>query len=61
MANTFLLEIVTPSRRILSREVDSFTAINGKGEFGILPSHTQYLTILKPGEITRPPYWLRTP
>lgn len=52
MADTFLLEIVTPSRRILSREVDSLTAIGELGEFGILPGHTQFLTILRPGEIT---------
>lgn len=52
MADTFLLEIVTPSRRVLSREVDSFTAVGDKGEIGILPGHTQYLTILRPGEIT---------
>ena len=52
MANTFLLEIVTPSKRILSKEVDSMTATGNKGEFGILPGHTQYLTILKSGEIS---------
>lgn len=52
MADTFLLEIVTPTRRVLSREVDSFTAIGDLGELGILPGHTQYLTVLKPGEIT---------
>jgi len=51
MAETFLLEIVTPSRKLLSKEVEEMTAPGFNGEFGVLPGHTQFLTILKPGEI----------
>ena len=52
MAETFLLEIVTPSRKLLSKEVDEVVAPGFNGEFGVLPGHTQFLTVLKPGEIT---------
>ncbi len=52
MADTFLLEIVTPYRRLLSKEVNELTAPGWLGEFGILAGHTQYLTLLKAGELT---------
>lgn len=52
MAETFLLEIVTPYRKILSREVDEMTAPGELGEFGVLSGHTPYITLLKPGELT---------
>lgn len=51
MADTFLLEIVTPQRKLLSREVDEVTAPGQDGEFGVLAGHTPFLTVLKPGEI----------
>lgn len=52
MANRFLFEIVTPYRKLLSEEVDEITAPGFYGEFGVLAGHTQYLTLLKPGEVT---------
>ena len=51
MSNTFLLEIVTPQRRLLSKEVDEVTAPGQAGQFGVLAGHTPFLTVLKPGEI----------
>jgi len=52
MAETFLLEIVTPSRKLLSKEVTELIAPGYLGEFGVLPGHTEFLTVLKPGEMT---------
>ena len=52
MADTFLLEIVTPYRKLLSKEVEEVTAPGEIGEFGVLASHTQFLAILKAGEVT---------
>ncbi|MDP2690260.1 MAG: F0F1 ATP synthase subunit epsilon, partial [Deltaproteobacteria bacterium] len=52
MAETFLLEIVTPSRKLLSKEVEEMTAPGVNGEFGVLSGHTQFLTILKAGELS---------
>ena len=51
MAETFLLEIVTPSRRLLSTEVSSLSAPGALGEFGVLPGHTGLVTVLKPGTV----------
>ncbi len=52
MAETFLLEIVTPARKLLSKEVEVLTAPAFNGEIGVLAGHTQLLTILRAGEIT---------
>jgi len=52
MADTFLLEIVTPSRKLLSKEVSELIAPGYLGEFGVLPGHTEFLTVLRPGEMT---------
>ncbi|MBI5885877.1 MAG: ATP synthase F1 subunit epsilon [Deltaproteobacteria bacterium] len=51
MSNTFLLEVVTPGRRLLSTEISEFTAPGALGEFGVLPGHTAFVTVLKPGEV----------
>lgn len=52
MADTFLLEIVTPYRKLLSQEVNEATAPAFLGEIGILPGHTQFITMLRPGEVS---------
>ncbi|MDO8445115.1 MAG: F0F1 ATP synthase subunit epsilon [Deltaproteobacteria bacterium] len=52
MAETILLEIVTPDKLVLSEEVDEVTAPGSEGEFGVLPGHTPFLATLKVGELT---------
>jgi len=49
MAETFLLEIVTPRRLALSDHVNEATFPGIEGEFGVLPGHTPFLTQLKIG------------
>jgi F-type H+-transporting ATPase subunit epsilon len=51
MADNFLLEVVTPHRLVLSREVEEMTAPGVEGEFGVLPGHTPFFTTLKVGEL----------
>ncbi len=51
MAETFLLEIVTPTELLFSDQVDIFTAPGCEGEFGVLSGHTNYLVVLRPGEL----------
>jgi F-type H+-transporting ATPase subunit epsilon len=46
-----LLEIVTPERKVLSKEVDEVTLPGAEGELGILPGHTELLTLLRPGRL----------
>lgn len=45
------LEIITPERVLVKEEVDMVEANGALGEFGILPGHTQFLTILEIGEV----------
>ncbi|MBE0606420.1 MAG: F0F1 ATP synthase subunit epsilon [Deltaproteobacteria bacterium] len=49
MASTIRLELVTPERLLLSKEVDEVVAPGYEGEFGVLPEHTQFLSILNIG------------
>lgn len=44
------LEIITPERVLVHEEVDMVEANGALGEFGILPGHIQFLTMLKIGE-----------
>jgi F-type H+-transporting ATPase subunit epsilon len=45
------LEVVTPARVVVSREVDSVVAPGSEGEFGVLPEHVTFLTGIVPGEL----------
>ncbi len=51
MAGVFLLEIVTPQRVVLSKEVEELIAPGRDGEFGVLREHTPFITTLKPGRV----------
>ena len=46
-----LLEIVTPDRLLLSKEVDEVICPGAEGEFGVLPGHCQFLSSLHVGEL----------
>jgi F-type H+-transporting ATPase subunit epsilon len=52
MADTFLLEVVTPHKKLLSKEVDMLSVPAIQGEIGVLPGHTELLTLLGPGLLT---------
>ena len=49
MADSFLLQIVTPLRILLDEQVLEVTGPGYLGEFGVMPGHARYLVILKPG------------
>jgi F-type H+-transporting ATPase subunit epsilon len=46
------LNIVTPEKSIASEEVDEVTLPGIQGEFGVLPQHTTFLTLLKEGSVS---------
>ena len=46
-----LLDIVTPDKLLLSKEVDEVTCPGAEGEFGVLPGHCQFLSSLRVGEL----------
>lgn len=45
--STFLLEIVTPERKVYEAEVNMIIARGAEGELGILPNHIPLITPLK--------------
>jgi len=52
MADKVRLRIVTPVRLLVDEEVDEVTAPGALGEFGVLPNHIAFLTLLAPGELS---------
>lgn len=46
------MKVVTPSRLLLDEAVDEVTAPGALGEFGVLPNHIAFLTLLEPGELS---------
>jgi F-type H+-transporting ATPase subunit epsilon len=43
------VEIVTPDRRVLSKECDEVILPGAEGSFGVLPGHAAMLAALQPG------------
>jgi F-type H+-transporting ATPase subunit epsilon len=52
MAETFMLEILTPYGQVLKEEVDMVVAPGAEGEFGVLKGHALFITPLKIGEVS---------
>ena len=52
MADKIRLRVVTPARVVLDEEVDEVTGPGVKGEFGVLPNHISFLSLLEPGEMS---------
>ncbi len=52
MADTFTLEIVTPTGPVLSKEVETVVAPGAAGEFGVLAGHSLLMTPLKIGVVS---------
>jgi F-type H+-transporting ATPase subunit epsilon len=50
MAQTMLLEIVTPDGKTYSGEVEMVVLPTVEGEIGVYPNHAPLVTQLKPGE-----------
>lgn len=50
--STFLLEIVTPERKVYAEQVDMVSVKGVEGELGILPNHIPLVTPLKIAPIT---------
>lgn len=45
------VEIYSPQKTLLKGEAEEIVAPSVNGEVGILPQHTDYLTLLREGEI----------
>lgn len=46
------VDIITPSRKVVSVHVDEVRAPGGRGGFGVRLGHTQFMTTLVPGVLT---------
>lgn len=51
MANTLKLEIVTPTGKAFSDNVEMVTMPGVEGQFGVLPHHVRLITRVVPGEL----------
>jgi len=51
MADRLTLEVATPSRAIVSEQVDEVVVPGIEGYFGVLPGHAAFLTTLGIGEL----------
>lgn len=51
MADTFVFEIVTPGRMMLSRPAEMVVIPGEAGNFGVLPGHSPMLSTLRPGTV----------
>ena len=48
---TFLLELVSPEKLLLSRQVEMATLPAAEGEMGVLPGHSPMIVVLRGGVI----------
>ena len=51
MAETFPLQLVTPTGIAYEGDVEEVTAWNPIGQFGVLPNHINFITSLVPGVV----------
>ncbi|HVY89549.1 MAG TPA: F0F1 ATP synthase subunit epsilon [Hyphomonadaceae bacterium] len=51
MAETLQFSLVSPERELFSGQVDQVDAPGVEGEFGVLPHHAPFMTVLKPGVV----------
>ena len=52
MANLIHIDIVTPEKKVFEGVIRSLTAPGLEGEFGVLPGHAPFATILAPGVVS---------
>jgi F-type H+-transporting ATPase subunit epsilon len=52
VADRLTLEVATPTRLVVSEQVDEVVAPGIEGYFGVLPGHAPFLTTLGVGELT---------
>ena len=52
MADDIMLEVVTPDRRVVKQHVRDVSVPGAVGEFGVLPGHKPFMTILGTGILT---------
>ena len=49
--NKVAFQLVAPERLLASAEVDMVVAPGAEGDFGVLPQHSRFMSVLRPGVI----------
>lgn len=52
MAATLQVELVTPEKLLFSDQAEMVEAPGVEGDFGVLPQHAPFVSLLKPGLVT---------
>ena len=52
MSDTFKLELVTPEKLAFSEQVTMVEIPGEEGDFGVLPGHSPFVSIIRPGIVT---------
>lgn len=51
MSNVFHLQIISPAKKVMGTEVFSAQVPGLEGDFGVLPGHAAFFSMLRPGVI----------
>ena len=49
MEKTFLFELITPNKNLVSGEFDMVVVPGEEGDFGVLPHHSNIISQIRPG------------
>ncbi|MBR9824564.1 MAG: F0F1 ATP synthase subunit epsilon [Alphaproteobacteria bacterium] len=52
MADKLHFDLVSPERRLFSGDVDHVVVPGEEGEFGVLPNHAPFMSVIRTGAIT---------
>jgi len=52
MADKLHFDLVSPERRLFAGNVDQVVVPGEEGDFGVLPNHAPFMSVIRPGAIT---------
>ena len=52
MADKLHFDLVSPERRLFAGDVDQVVVPGEEGDFGVLPNHAPFMSVIRPGAIT---------
>ena len=52
MADKLQFDLVSPERRLFAGSVDQVVVPGEEGDFGVLPNHAPFMSVIRPGAIT---------
>ncbi|MFY0639337.1 F0F1 ATP synthase subunit epsilon [Maricaulis maris] len=52
MAEKLQFDLVSPERRLFAGTVDQVVVPGEEGDFGVLPNHAPFMSVIRPGAIT---------